>query len=459
MQRELARRKIAWQPDLAPDADDTGRLTTRKRHRSPTPSAGRSSGRRCHHGPLPPAPQQAPAAPPARRSPPAPPRSRAGPPPARGGNRPAAAPRTRLRRRRRVRHLGAAQPPGNRGRPRGRPAGRGDRPGHRARAGEAARPGPLARDLDCRFGSRRLTTTSSPSMTMAATCGSRSSQRQAVTASSAGPPPSSSSQSAPAGATSCTGYTRPTPRRRPIAPSAIRSAHSTPENSGLISTASRETSGQWARLPARGQRPKLRRTPKMSPGMTSGPHRNRPMNSTERLVPVPRMSAAGFAVFSEIRTSGQPPLALRDAVRAGRVPVLDLPEIIANIWTWDDSPTSDLGEADWLEIYRAAGFFSYPPLLVRQPDGTPPSAASASQLGGDALPGKPGEPDAPDVMDVRTRSGGATRKAAHALWRGDPVPGDRRAGANTRLLGASQRGMDSRGQTLRDSQTSSAWPT
>lgn len=96
------------------------------------------------------------------------------------------------------------------------------------------------------------------------------------------------------------------------------------------------------------------------------------MNSTERLVPVPRMSAADFAVFSEIRTSGQPPLALRDAVRAGRVPVLDLPEIIANIWTWDDSPTSDLGEADWREIYRAAGFFSYPPLLVRQPDGTPP---------------------------------------------------------------------------------------
>jgi len=83
------------------------------------------------------------------------------------------------------------------------------------------------------------------------------------------------------------------------------------------------------------------------------------------------MSAAGFAVFSEIRTSGQPPLALRDAVRAGRIPASDLPEIIANIWTWDDSPTSDLSEADWLEIFRAAGFFSYPPLVVRRPEGTP----------------------------------------------------------------------------------------
>jgi hypothetical protein len=94
------------------------------------------------------------------------------------------------------------------------------------------------------------------------------------------------------------------------------------------------------------------------------------MNSAERLVPVPPMSAAGFAVFSEIRTSGHPPLALCDAVRASRITASDLPEIIANIWTWDDSPTSDLCEAGWLELFRAAGFFSYPPLVVRQPDGT-----------------------------------------------------------------------------------------
>jgi hypothetical protein len=94
------------------------------------------------------------------------------------------------------------------------------------------------------------------------------------------------------------------------------------------------------------------------------------MNSAERLVPVPPMSAHGFAVFSEIRTSRQSSLALRDAVRTGKIQASDLPEIIANIWTWDDSPTSDLGEAAWLEIFRTAGFFSYPPLVVRQPDGT-----------------------------------------------------------------------------------------
>jgi hypothetical protein len=49
-------------------------------------------------------------------------------------------------------------------------------------------------------------------------------------------------------------------------------------------------------------------------------------------------------VFSEIRTTGQPSLALRNAVREGKIPASDLPAIIANIWTWDDSPTSDLGE-------------------------------------------------------------------------------------------------------------------
>jgi hypothetical protein len=94
------------------------------------------------------------------------------------------------------------------------------------------------------------------------------------------------------------------------------------------------------------------------------------MTSIERLVPVPAMSADSAAVFSEIRTTGQPSLALINAVRMGNVPASDLPEIIANIWTWDDSPTSDLGEADWVEIFRAAGFFSYPPLVVRQSDGT-----------------------------------------------------------------------------------------
>lgn len=94
------------------------------------------------------------------------------------------------------------------------------------------------------------------------------------------------------------------------------------------------------------------------------------MNSVERLVPVPPMSADGMTAFSEIRNSRHPPLALRDAHRAKQIPTGDLPAIIADIWTRDDSPTSDLSEAEWLEIFRSTGFFTYPPLVVRRPDGT-----------------------------------------------------------------------------------------
>jgi hypothetical protein len=94
------------------------------------------------------------------------------------------------------------------------------------------------------------------------------------------------------------------------------------------------------------------------------------VNAVERLVPVPPMSPAGATAFSEIRASKHPPQALWDALQAAKVPVGDLPEMIANTWTWDDSPTSDLSEASWLEIFRAAGFFTYPPLVVPQADGS-----------------------------------------------------------------------------------------
>lgn len=90
----------------------------------------------------------------------------------------------------------------------------------------------------------------------------------------------------------------------------------------------------------------------------------------ERFVPVPQMSPAGFTVFSEINTAKYLSQALRDAFTAGRIPIGDLPEITANIWTRDDSPTSGISEADWLEVFRRAGFFSWPPLIVRQADGT-----------------------------------------------------------------------------------------
>jgi hypothetical protein len=96
------------------------------------------------------------------------------------------------------------------------------------------------------------------------------------------------------------------------------------------------------------------------------------MSSVERMVPVPGMSPGGFTVFSGVLGAGVPAQALHEAVRAGEVRASDLPEMIANVWTRDDSPTTGLSvsEAGWVEIFRAAGFFSYPPLAVRQPDGS-----------------------------------------------------------------------------------------
>ncbi len=81
-----------------------------------------------------------------------------------------------------------------------------------------------------------------------------------------------------------------------------------------------------------------------------------------RRLAVPPLSPAGIAVMSEMSSSGQRPRVLRDAVRAGRVPDGDLPELIPFAWTRADEPTSDISEADWLEIFRHAGFFSYPPI-------------------------------------------------------------------------------------------------
>jgi hypothetical protein len=66
-------------------------------------------------------------------------------------------------------------------------------------------------------------------------------------------------------------------------------------------------------------------------------------------------------VFSDMMSSGQRPRVLRDAIRASRVPIQDFPELIAFAWLRDDSPTSDITESDWTEIFKTAGFFSYPP--------------------------------------------------------------------------------------------------
>jgi hypothetical protein len=76
---------------------------------------------------------------------------------------------------------------------------------------------------------------------------------------------------------------------------------------------------------------------------------------------VPSLSPAGISVLSEMSTSGQRPRVLRDRFREGNLPAGDLPELIAFAWTRDYAPTSDISEADWLEIFHEAGFFSYPP--------------------------------------------------------------------------------------------------
>jgi hypothetical protein len=85
----------------------------------------------------------------------------------------------------------------------------------------------------------------------------------------------------------------------------------------------------------------------------------------------------------------------------GKVRASDLPEMIANVWTRDDSPTTGLSEADWVEIFRAAGFFSYPPLAVRQPDG--------SQV-------PLGRPDAP----VTLYRGSSSERRRRMSWASEP---------------------------------------
>ena len=59
-------------------------------------------------------------------------------------------------------------------------------------------------------------------------------------------------------------------------------------------------------------------------------------------------------------SSAHRPRVLHDAFLAGIVPVQDLPELIAFAWLHDDSPTSEVTESDWLQIFATVGFFSYP---------------------------------------------------------------------------------------------------
>ena len=59
--------------------------------------------------------------------------------------------------------------------------------------------------------------------------------------------------------------------------------------------------------------------------------------------------------MSEMSPSRQRPRMLIDAFKAGRIPPADMPELIQFAWTYDDSPTSDLGEAAWIDLAHVLG--------------------------------------------------------------------------------------------------------
>jgi hypothetical protein len=86
----------------------------------------------------------------------------------------------------------------------------------------------------------------------------------------------------------------------------------------------------------------------------------------ERL-PVPSLSEAGIAVMHQLSVSGERPAVLLRAFQSGTVPSGDLPELIAFAWTRDDSPTSNVGESAWIDVFERAGFFTYPPVSTERP--------------------------------------------------------------------------------------------
>lgn len=72
-------------------------------------------------------------------------------------------------------------------------------------------------------------------------------------------------------------------------------------------------------------------------------------------------------VMSEMSPSRQRPRVLIDAFKVGRIPLADVPELIQFAWTYDDSPTSDVGEPAWIDLFEHVGFFTYPPVQVCRP--------------------------------------------------------------------------------------------
>jgi len=69
----------------------------------------------------------------------------------------------------------------------------------------------------------------------------------------------------------------------------------------------------------------------------------------------------------KLSVSGERPAVLLRAFQSGTIPVGDLPELIAFAWTRDDSPTSGVSEAAWIEVFERASFFTYPPVSTGRP--------------------------------------------------------------------------------------------
>jgi hypothetical protein len=86
----------------------------------------------------------------------------------------------------------------------------------------------------------------------------------------------------------------------------------------------------------------------------------------ERL-PVRDLSEAGIAVMHQLSVSGERPAVPLRAFQAGMSPADDLPKLIAFAWTRDDSPASGASEAEWIEVFERAGFFTYPPVSTGRP--------------------------------------------------------------------------------------------
>src|ERR1700730_11817308 len=79
------------------------------------------------------------------------------------------------------------------------------------------------------------------------------------------------------------------------------------------------------------------------------------------------LSEAAIAVMPQLSVSGERPAVLLRAFHSGKVLPGDLPELIAFAWTRDDSPTSSVSQAAWIEIIERAGFFTYPPVNTGRP--------------------------------------------------------------------------------------------